>query len=53
MACDGVFDVLTDDDVADLVRECDDDAAAAAGAIVAAALENASEDNLTAIAIRL
>ena len=48
IACDGVWDVLTDQQVCDLVLEKWGDPAAAASAIVRTALSSGSGDNLTA-----
>lgn len=48
LACDGVWDVLSDQQVCDIVLEHWADAAAAASTIVRTALSTGSGDNLTA-----
>ena len=48
LACDGVWDVLTDQQACDLVLQHWGDAAAAASTIVRTALSSGSGDNLTA-----
>lgn len=48
LACDGVWDVLNDQQVVDIVLEHWGDAAAAASTIVRTALSSGSGDNLTA-----
>merc|ERR1711965_556838 len=48
IACDGVWDVLSDQQVCDIVLEHWGDSAAAASTIVRTALSTGSGDNLTA-----
>ena len=53
LACDGVFDVLSDQQVCDLVLEHWGDPAAAASTVVRTALSTGSGDNLTAQVVLL
>merc|ERR1712118_335193 len=57
LGCDGIFDFLSDQEVADVVWrsvvEQGSDAIEAAKAVVQAALNSGSKDNLTAIVMRL
>mmetsp|Transcript_37472 Transcript_37472/g.94016 ORF Transcript_37472/g.94016 Transcript_37472/m.94016 type:complete len:90 (-) Transcript_37472:29-298(-) len=53
MACDGVWDVLSDQAVIDMVSEHDGNPKEAASAVVMKAYQKGSEDNLTAVTIFL
>ncbi|KAJ3140921.1 Protein phosphatase 2C 1, partial [Irineochytrium annulatum] len=52
LACDGLWDVCTDQDAVDLVKETEDPQAASAQ-LLAHALEKCSTDNLSVLVIRL
>lgn len=53
LACDGVFDVLSDQEVADTMFLHQADPIQAARAVVQRAFEKGSKDNLTAVTMRL
>ncbi|CAK0904491.1 unnamed protein product, partial [Prorocentrum cordatum] len=53
LACDGVFDVLSDQEVAEVVQQHHADPVQAAKAVVQRAIDKESRDNLTAIVLRL
>jgi len=51
LACDGLWDVITDQGAIDLVRDIED-AQEASRALLKHALENHTSDNVTAIVVR-
>lgn len=53
LGCDGVFDVLQDEDVCRIVRENRQESASCAERIVQEAVDQGSTDNITAIVVGL
>ncbi|PHJ15088.1 protein phosphatase 2c domain-containing protein, partial [Cystoisospora suis] len=51
IACDGVWDVLSDQEVVEIVARHVDDPQEAASRVIKTAFERGSQDNLTAIAV--
>lgn len=53
VACDGIWDVLTDEKVAQLISQTPDDCSAAANLLVERALADGSMDNISVMVIKL
>merc|ERR1712232_666221 len=52
LGCDGVFDVLSDQEVADIILQEPGDAVKAAKLVVENAIAKSSKDNITAVVLR-